>query len=229
MLFVERTKPDVHTDLEEVVHAASHGLGIILAVVALIVLVAKAAIMGGTKEVIAVSVFAVSALILYACSTLYHGAFKSRFQPFLETIDHSAIYVKIAGSYTPFALLTLSPASGTTILVLVWLLAIAGISLKFMARYLSDRRKYDWISLAGYLAMGWMGIFVAGELWSRLPASGFAWMVAGGLCFTVGAAFYAWKSRSFTHAIFHMFVLAGSICHFVAIYGYVLHPDVIGA
>ena len=222
MILTERVEPDVHSSLEEIVHAASHAIGIVLALLALIFLVAKAAALGGAREIAAVSIFAVSALVLYASSTLYHGAFRSRFQPFLETIDHSAIYIKIAGSYTPFALLVLSPISGTTILIIVWLLAIAGITLKFLARYLTDMRKYDWLSLTGYLAMGWLGIFVIGELWAKLPLSGFAWPVAGGLCFTVGALFYAWKTRTYTHAIFHLFVLAGSVCHFVAVYGYVL-------
>ena len=83
-------------------------------------------------------------------------------------------------------------------------------------------RKYDTLSLIGYLAMGWLGIFVVGELWSGLPRAGFFWLVAGGLCFTVGAGFFAWKSRAFTHTIFHMFVLAGSVCHFISVYEYVL-------
>ena len=149
MILTERVEPDVHSSLEEIVHAASHAIGIVLALLALIFLVAKAAALGGAREIAAVSIFAVSALVLYASSTLYHGAFRSRFQPFLETIDHSAIYIKIAGSYTPFALLVLSPISGTTILIIVWLLAIAGITLKFLARYLTDMRKYDWLSLTG--------------------------------------------------------------------------------
>ncbi|WP_306252293.1 hemolysin III family protein [Parvularcula sp. IMCC14364] len=222
MVLTRRAVPDVHTAFEEILHTASHGIGILLAILALILLVAKAAVSGGVAEITAVSIFAVSALVLYASSTLYHGAFRSRFQPFLETIDHSAIYLKIAGSYTPFALLVLSPVSGTIILVTVWVLAIAGITLKFLARHLSDPRKYEVLSLAGYLGMGWVGVFVIGELWAKLPAPGFAWLIAGGLCFTVGALFFAWKSRAFTHTIFHVFVLAGSICHFVSIYGYVL-------
>lgn len=222
MILAQRAKPDVHTALEEILHAASHGLGAVLALIALVLLVAKAAVVGGPKEILAVSIFAISAFLLYLCSTIYHSAYQSRFQPFLETFDHSAIYIKIAGSYTPFALLILSPVSGTMILILVWLLAIAGITLKFLARYLSDMRKYDTLSLIGYLAMGWLGIFVVGELWSGLPRAGFFWLVAGGLCFTVGAGFFAWKSRAFTHTIFHMFVLAGSVCHFISVYEYVL-------
>ena len=213
---------DVHTALEEILHAASHGVGAVLAVIALIFLVAKAATLGGPKEITAVSIFAVSALVLYVASTVYHGAFESRLQPFLETLDHSAIYIKIAGSYTPFALLTLSPVSGTTILILVWVLAVIGVVMKFLAHFLSDAKKYDWLSLAGYLGMGWLGIFVVGELWDKLSGAGFAWLLAGGLCFTIGAVFYAWKSRAFTHTIFHLFVLAGSVCHFVAVYGFVL-------
>ena len=219
-------KDRAYSILEEILHTVTHGIGAVLCVVALIFLVIKAVTIGGTREIIAVSVFAASGIFLYVCSTLYHGAYKSSFQPFLEALDHSAIYVKIAGSYTPFALLTLSPRSGMIILIFVWSLAAIGITLKFVAHFLSNLRKYDWLSLAGYLGMGWAGIFVAWELWKNLPLAGFMWLVAGGLCFTVGALFYAWKSRAYTHTAFHVFVLAGSACHFISVYGYVLPQTV---
>ena len=224
MFLAEREHHDQHTTLEEVFHTLTHGLGAVACLVGLIFLVVKAAEVGGTREVVAVSIFAASAIILYVCSTLYHGAHKSVFQPFLEALDHSAIYVKIAGSYTPFALLTLSPKSGGIILALVWGLAGLGIAFKFISHYLERMKHYDWVSLGGYLAMGWVGIFVVWELWKNLPTAGFFWLLAGGICFTVGALFYAWKSRAYTHTIFHIFVLAGTACHFVSVYGYVL-PD----
>ncbi len=211
-----------HTAAEEIWHAATHGIGIVLAAVALVFLVLKATVSGGAMEITAVSIYGGSAVLLYLASTVYHAAFRSPFQPFLEVVDHAAIYVKIAGSYTPFALITLPTGSGMTILITVWTLAVVGITLKFFAHYVSSIRKYDWISLAGYVGMGWIAIFVIWPLFTNLPLAGFLWLVAGGLCFTVGAGFFAWKSRMYTHAIFHVFVLAGSICHFVSIYGFVL-------
>lgn len=218
-------KPDdyrPHSTLEEALHTISHGLGAALAIVAIIFLVAKATANGGTKELVAASLYGASALVLYVCSTLYHGAYQSVFQPFLEALDHSAIYVKIAGSYTPFALLTLSPVSGTILLWTVWILAAIGITLKFVGHYFKRMRDYDWISVIGYLAMGWVGLFVIWELWQRLPTAGFLWLLAGGIAFTIGALFYRMKTVAYTHTIFHCFVLAGSVCHFVAIYAYVL-------
>ena len=211
-----------HTAAEEILHAASHGIGIVLAVVALVFLVLKASSFGGAPEIAAVSVYGGSAVLLYLASTIYHAAFKSIFQPFLEVLDHAAIYLKIAGSYTPFAVLALPKVTGTVILVLVWTIACAGVIFKFVAHYAGPLHKYDWISLATYIGLGWVGILVVGELVNGLSWTGFAWLLAGGLCFTVGAVFYAWRSRRFTHAIFHVFVLAGSVCHFVSIYGFAL-------
>lgn len=228
MILPLKRKPDVHTSLEEVLHTASHALGIVLGIVALVFLAMRAANFGGAKEVTAVVIFAASATVLYLASTIYHCscALKARFHSFLEAVDHSAIYVKIAGSYTPFALLTLSPKTGISLLVFVWVVATIGVALKIAGHFLTDIRKYDWISLASYLGIGWVGIFVVKELWEQLPTAGFLWLIAGGASFTIGALFYAWKSRAFTHTIFHVFVLGGSVCHFVAVYAYVLDGPV---
>ncbi len=214
--------PDNHSALEEVLHALTHGIGIVLAVVALVFLVLKASFFGGVSEITAVSIYGGSAVLLYLASTVYHAAFKSAFQPFLEVLDHAAIYLKIAGSYTPFAVITLPELSGKVILIAVWGMATLGVVMKFVAHYFSQMRRFDWISLASYVGMGWVGVFVIHQLLVGLPLPGFLWLLAGGLCFTVGAAFYAWKSRRYTHTIFHIFVLAGSICHFISIYGFVL-------
>lgn len=221
--FVPPWSRHAHSALEEVLHAATHGIGVIMAVIALVFLVLKAATIGAL-ETTAVTIYGASAVLLYLASTVYHAAFKSVFQPFLEVIDHAAIYLKIAGSYTPFALLTLPEVSGTVVLIAVWVAAVIGIVTKFVLHALQTMRRYDWISLASYIGMGWIGLFVIQQLLVNLPLAGFAWLVAGGLCFTVGAAFYAWRSRRFTHTIFHVFVLAGSVCHFVAVYGFVLGP-----
>ena len=213
----------VHTALEEVLHAATHGVGIALAIVALVFLILKAVAWGGPLEVTAVSIYGGCAILLYAASTIYHAAFKLTCQPLLEVVDHAAIYLKIAGSYTPFALITLPDLSGKVIMAVVWTIAVIGVAYKFVAHFIKNLQgKYDWLSLAVYIGMGWIAIFVIHQLLKGLPLAGFIWLVAGGLCFTVGAIFYAWRSRRFTHTIFHVFVLAGSVCHFISIYGFVL-------
>ena len=218
---------DVHTALEEILHAVTHGIGAVLAIVALVFLILKAVGMGaGAAAVTAVSIYGGSAIFLYLASTIYHACYNLKAQSFLEVFDHAGIYLKIAGSYTPFALITLPDLTGKIILAVVWSLAAVGVALKFVVHFFSGLRKYDWISLASYIGMGWIAIFVVHELLKNLSLPGFIWLVAGGLCFTVGAGFYAWKSRAYTHTIWHLFVLAGSICHFVAIYWFVLGGEI---
>ena len=211
-----------HTAAEEAWHAATHGIGIPLAVTALVLLVVKALQHGGAAEVTAVSVYGGSAVLLYLASTVYHAAFGSAFQPFLGVLDHAAIYLKIAGSYTPFAVLTLGGGTGLAILVTVWAAAAIGIALKLTAHFVSRLEDFEWLSLAAYIGMGWIGVLVIVPLFAGLPTAGFAWLIAGGVCFTVGAGFYAWKRPAYTHTVWHLFVLAGSACHFVSIYGFVL-------
>jgi hemolysin III len=224
MYLLPRRHPDdydSHSTLEEILHAATHGVGIVLGIVALVFLILKAAATGAVA-VTAVSIYGASMVLLYLASTVYHACFKLACQPILEVLDHAAIYLKIAGSYTPFALLTLPEVTGMTILIIVWSIAVIGVTAKFVAHFFSQLRQWDWLSLASYIGMGWIAIFVGGELLANLALPGFIWLVAGGLCFTVGALFYAWKSRQYTHTIFHVFVLAGSVCHFIAIYAFVL-------
>ena len=224
MTTIERQdgKVRAYSAAEEITHAVTHGLGAVLSVVALIFVVLKASDISH-KAVAAAAVYAGCMILLYVCSTIYHGAYKSSFQPFFETLDHAAIYLMIAGTYTPFALLTLPPGKGLAILIAVWAIAAIGVTLKFVAHFLADtHEQFDRLSLAGYLAMGWLGLFVIRDLWTGLTVPGFVWLIAGGLCFTAGAAFYAWKRLKFGHAVWHGFVLAGSSCHFVTVYGFVL-------
>ena len=211
-----------HTAAEEAWHAATHGIGVPLAVVGLVFLVLKAAQHGGSAEVAVASVYGGSMVLLYLASTVYHAAFGSAFQPFLGALDHAAIYLKIAGSYTPFAVLTLEGGTGTAILIAVWAAAAIGVVLKLTAHFVSRLENFEWLSLAAYIGMGWVGVLVIVPLFTNLPLAGFAWLIAGGACFTIGAAFYAWKRPCYTHTVWHLFVLAGSACHFVSIYGFVL-------
>ena len=215
-----------HTGAEEAWHAATHGVGIPLAVTALVFLVVKAVAHGGPAEIAAASIYGGSAVLLYLASTVYHAAFGSAFQPFLGALDHAAIYLKIAGSYTPFALLTLGGGTGAgtgiAILAVVWAAAVVGIVFKLTVHFVSRLEDFEWLSLAAYSGMGWIGVLVIVPLFANLPLAGFAWLIGGGLCFTVGAAFYAWKRPAYTHTVWHLFVLAGSACHFVSVYGFVL-------
>lgn len=213
-----------YTILEEIIHATSHGLAAIAAVVGLCFLIAKAVAAGGALEITAAVIYGSSVLLVFALSTLYHSMVYSKRRDLYELLDHVAIYAKIAGTYTPIALLVLSDTLGLWVLVLVWCAAAAGATAKVIgfATGHAEGKVFRAISLGTYLAMGWGAVAFAGELYERLPGAGLGWIVAGGLLYTVGAIFYALKGRRFTHAIWHGFVVLGSIAHFIAIYAFVL-------
>lgn len=205
--------------VEEWLHAGSHAVGAALAVVALVALLLKA---DGVTPIVAVSVYAGCMILMYACSAIYHGAYKSRFQPFLKMLDHASIYFKIAGSYTPFALISLPSATGLWVLAGAWVAAVAGTGFKLTAYLRKTGKKLSYVSLAVYLLMGWAGVLMIGPLSDVLPDAAIYWLFAGGVCFSVGAVFYAIKSVPYFHAIWHLFVMAGSACHFATIYCYVI-------
>lgn len=206
---------------EEIVHAATHGVGAALAVTAFIFLLMKAAGQG-TAAIMAVSLYASCGLLMYLSSTLYHSAYNSKYQPFFKMLDHSSIYFKIAGSYTPFALITLPSATGLWVMAGAWGAAFAGTAFKLTAFLQKSGKRYSKLSLGFYLGMGWAGLLMISPLAALLPADAIFWLLAGGVFYTVGAIFYAIESVAYFHAIWHVFVLAGSACHFVVIYFYVL-------
>lgn len=210
-----------HSAREEFVHALTHGVGAILAAIALVFLVLKATGLESVSAVLSVSLYAGCAVLLYVSSTLYHGAHKSSLQPLFKMFDHSAIYLKIAGTYTPIALITLQTTAAIWVLAGVWIAAIVGVTLKTIAFFRKAGHEKWLLSLLLYLAMGWSGLLLVYPLYQELPG-GFAWIVAGGLSFTFGTIFYAIRSVPYMHAVWHLFVLAGSACHFVAIYYYVI-------
>ncbi|WP_374762942.1 PAQR family membrane homeostasis protein TrhA [Yunchengibacter salinarum] len=215
---------------EEVTHAVTHGVGALAALVGGIALVVQASQGagqgGGVLPIAAVSIYAICMVAMFAASTLYHSLAFTRHHAFFKLLDHVAIYFKIAGTYTPFALITLPLGPGLAIMGGVWGAAFTGLAFK-VRRFLSDRRgstrprRFSPVSLALYLVMGWAAVFVIDELYVRLSASGFMWLVLGGAFYTIGAIFYALKRVPYAHAIWHLFVLAGSASHFVAIYGIV--------
>ncbi len=195
-------------------NSASHFAGALLALAALVALVWRAAGSGDRTRLAGLAIYGSSLLALYTASTLYH-AFEGRVKLFLRKLDHLAIYLLIAGTYTPFALLKLRDSLGLTLLVVIWVLAALGIVIEFLPVTRA-------LSVGLYLAMGWLALGVIRPLALALDGAGLAWVLAGGLCYTLGTVFYAFDKRwPAAHGVFHVFVLAGSVSHFVAVWGWV--------
>jgi hemolysin III len=202
---------------EEVVNILSHAGGLLLSVAALVLLVVRASLHGNGWHVVSFSIFGASLVALYGASTAYHSAQKPKLRERLRVIDHAAIYILIAGTYTPFTLVTLKGAVGWVVFGVCWAMALAGVVLKL---YFTGR--YHRVSTAMYLFMGWVIVFAIKPLVANLSSEGLFWLVVGGLSYTVGAVFFCLGKVKFNHALFHAFVLLGSISHFIAVYFYVL-------
>lgn len=202
---------------EEIANSVTHGLGFVLAVVGLVALVVGAARIGDPWRVVSFSLYGTSLVALYLASTLYHALPGVRAKALLKRCDHAAIFALIAGTYTPILLVTLRGPLGWTMAGVVWGIMVAGITLKLL--FIDRFRK---LLLGAYLAMGWLVVFVLHVLWQRLSGAALGWLVAGGLAYTGGVAFYVWKRLPYGHAIWHLFVLAGSACHFFFFYLHVL-------
>ena len=203
---------------EEIANAVTHGVAALLSIAGLAVLVAFAVLYSGSPKVVAaVSIFGASMVFLYTASTLYHSIPNPRAKKVLQYLDHSMIYVLIAGSYTPFCLITLQGYTGIALLCAVWLIAIAGISLQAVLLH-----KADWINCLLYLSMGWLAVFVIDPLVSTLDSTGLALLVAGGLAYTVGVVLYIFERIPFSHAIWHTFVFAGTTLQFFSVLFYVI-------
>lgn len=208
--------PTSYSRSEERLNVASHGLGLILSIAGLIALCVRAS---GTLELVSVCVFALSLIALYASSTIYHSATNVAVRARMRTVDHAMIYVLIAGTYTPFALLSLQGKTGWSIFALSWSMAAIGISLK-----LFYTGRYDKLSTAMYVFMGWIIVFAIKPLLASLSGEGMLWLLAGGVSYTLGALFYSISKMPFGHVTFHIFVLIGSACHFITVYFFVLTP-----
>ena len=200
---------------EEIANSLTHGAGLIAFTFGLPILVATAARRGDAMQVIGCAVFALCLVLLYAASTVYHALPHSRAKQLFRTLDHVAIYLVIAGSYTPFLLGVLRGPFGWTLFAVVWGLAALGILHKVLLGM-----RFPRASTAFYLGMGWLAVVAIGPITQRVPSEGLAWLAAGGLLYTVGVVFYAWKRLRYGHAIWHLFVLGGSACHFVAVLRY---------
>lgn len=197
-------------------NSASHGVGFLLALAATPLLLVDTAREGNALNLVGVVVFAVTMLMVYFSSTLYHALPAGRAKDLSAKIDHCAIYLFIAGSYTPFALGALHGPWGWTLFGLIW--GLAGIGLVLKA---SDRLDHPWHSTGLYLAMGWLVVIAAVPMLERVASAGVSWLVAGGVAYTVGVVFYLTDARlKFGHFVWHLFVMAGTACHFCAVLWY---------
>jgi hemolysin III len=208
--------PRLQSPGEELANALSHGLGLLAALIAAPLLYQRALAVGDTAFVVGSSVFSASMILLYLGSTLYHGLPAGRAKRIFRVIEHSAIYLLIAGTYTPFTLGVLQGAWGWTLLTIIWSLALVGVTLKAL-----NRVSHPVVSTGLYVLMGWLILVAINPLYQRLPAAGLAWLLAGGVAYTLGVAFYATDARlRYGHFVWHLFVLAGTLCHFLAVYWY---------
>ncbi len=202
---------------EEFWNTLTHGLGAVLAVVALVLLIVFSAYNGSAMHLAVSLVFGISLVLLYSASTIYHAVVKLKWKRFFRLIDHLSIYVLIAGTYTPFALLGLKGTWGWTIFGLIWAFAIVGFIFKF-----SPLRRSEKLSLSLYALMGWLIIIAIKPLLANVPSPALWYLLGGGLCYTFGIYFYAKEKIPYNHAIWHVFVLGGSTLHFLGIFLYLI-------
>ena len=205
-----------YSNLEEKLNVWSHAFGIFLSIIALVLLMTKAIEKGNIWMMISFPIFGISLILLYLASTLYHSAKDPSKRFKLKIFDHAAIYVLISGIYTPFTLVSLNGETGWFIFSIVWILAFTGIILKL---FFTGRFKV--LSTAMYVLMGWLIIFYFKELTANLHSDGVFYLILGGVFYTIGAVLYSIKKIKFNHAIFHVFVLGGSFCHFLSVYLYI--------
>lgn len=208
--------------IEELINSLSHGLGAVLSLVGTIVLLVMAASLGDPWKIVSFAVFGVSLFLLYLSSALYHGFRDKRLRQLFKTLDHCAIFLLIAATYTPFLLVNMRGTSGWIMFGVIWGLAITGVTLKLI---FADRYKLARVGI--YLLMGWLILFAGNDFLQSVNNTGFTLMLAGGLVYTLGVFFYLGNSIPYNHAIWHLFVLGGSACHYFAmIYGVMPHQPI---
>jgi hemolysin III len=209
--------PHLETPAEEVASSITHGLGFLFSVIALSVLVAVASIGGDSRRIVTVSVYGGTLLLMYAASTCYHFVRSPRLKRAMRIFDHASIYLLIAGTYTPIVLVSMGGGWGWSLFGIIWGLAAVGVVVKlFYVEY------YETLSLILYVMMAWLALVAVKPLLAALPAGGLVWLAGGGAAYMAGIVFYLWDHLPFNHAIWHLFVLAGSVCHFIAVLVYVL-------
>lgn len=204
---------------EEIANTTTHGIGALLSIAALVLLIVFSSINGTAWHIVSCTIFGVSITLLYTASTLYHLVTTPRMKKFFRTLDHSSIFLLIAGTYTPFTLVSLNGSLGWTIFGLVWGIAIVGAILETMTQ-----QRFPKLSLCLYLGLGWLIIFAIKPIFANVDTGGIILLIGGGLSYSLGVIFYMWKSLIFNHAIWHVFVLAGTVLHFFSVFFYVIPP-----
>ena len=202
---------------EEAVNVLTCSVGVLLSVAGLVFLVAPAAAQGDAWQVVSFSVYGASLILRYMASALYHAIQTPRLKRLFEIFDQSAIYLLIAGTYTPFTLVAIRSAMGWSMFGVIWGLALAGI----VVTWLFPTEKLRLFSSLSYLVMGWLIVIGAGPLTAKLPPAGIFWLTAGGVLYSAGVPIFFFKRKRFAHTVWHLFVLGGSICHYVAVRFYV--------
>jgi len=200
---------------EEIANSVSHGIGLVAALVGTPFLLVAAVQRGAAGAIVSASVFAATTLLLYLASTLYHALPRNKAKRVFRALDHGAIFLLIAGTYTPFTLGVLRGAWGWTLFGIVWGLAVAGVVLKAVGR-----PRYPVLSTCLYLGMGWLVLIAVRPLWFRVPHPGLLWLLVGGIAYTAGVAFFAAQRVRYSHFVWHLFVLTGTACHFFAVLWY---------
>jgi len=211
------TIQSTYTLHEEIVHAISHGAGVVLSIAGLSWMLYLSIGAADPWRIVASGVYGTSLIALFLASTLYHALHASPHRPIYKMLDHCAIYLLIAGTYTPFLLVAMRNSTGWWLFGAIWTLASAGILTKLWFGH-----RFPRLAMASFLVMGWLVVVAAPQVAEAIGSTGMAWLVAGGISYTVGALFYVARRLPYNHAIWHFFVLAGGICHFLAVALYVL-------
>ncbi|KHF38818.1 PAQR family membrane homeostasis protein TrhA [Halalkalibacter okhensis] len=202
---------------EEIANAITHGIGALLSVAALVLLIVYSSLYGSVLHIVSFTIYGVTMLLLYFSSTMVHALPQGRVKDLFEIFDHASIYLFIAGSYTPLLFIVVQGTLGWTLFGIVWGIATVGVVFKFFFV-----KKFLFLSTIFYIGMGWLAIFAIKPIVETLPPAGTAFLFIGGICYTIGTIFYVWRGFKYHHAIWHMFVLAGTIFHFFLIIVYVL-------
>ncbi|MET0028379.1 MAG: hemolysin III family protein [Candidatus Thiodiazotropha sp.] len=202
---------------EEIAHAITHGVGILLSVAGFALLVTFASLYGNVWHVVSSSIYGATLILMYTASTLYHSIPMPRAKRVLQRLDHAAIFLLIAGTYTPYTLVNMRGEWGWLLFGLVWGIALFGVLFEFLRR---DR--FKWLSLTLYLGLGWLVVIAIKPLIDSVETGGLWLLLAGGLCYSLGVIFYVWKRLAYHHAVWHLFVMAGSMLHFFSVLFYVV-------
>lgn len=212
-------EPGEFSIVEEYLHSITHGIGAVLSLVGVVVLLAAASFTAHVDpwKIVSFSLYGTTLVLLYTASTLYHGIPHQRWKQRFQLLDHCAIYLLIAGTYTPFLLVNMRGPTGWILFASVWLLALVGIACKLLWP-----KRFAVLRVAIYLLMGWMIVLASGEMAASLSTAGIVLLAAGGITYTLGVIFYAVRAIPYNHAIWHLFVVAGSVCHYFAVYSAVL-------